>query len=122
MEFTASQIAELLGGRVDGDPGATVSNLSKIEEGVPGTLTFLANPAYTSYIYQTGATLAIVKEDFTPDKPLPETLTLIRVEDPYTAFAKVLELHASMLIRKTGISSQSFVSETAKTGEGIYIG
>ncbi len=122
MEFTARQIAELLEGTVEGNPDARVSNLSKIEEGTPGTLTFLANPAYTNYIYTTGATLAIVNKHFIPDKPLPDDLTLIRVEDPYDAFAKLLEIHDSLKDRKSGISSHSFVSPSAKLGNELYIG
>ncbi|MFH1296753.1 MAG: UDP-3-O-(3-hydroxymyristoyl)glucosamine N-acyltransferase [Bacteroidota bacterium] len=122
MEFSARKIAELLGGTIEGNPEVTVSNLSKIEEGIPGTLTFLANPVYTHYIYTTGASLAIVKRSFTPSKPLPEGLTLIRVEDPYSAFARVLEIHASMTEQKSGVSPQSFVSPSAKLGNDLYIG
>lgn len=102
MEFSARQIAELLGGAIEGNVECKVSSLSKIEEGTPGSLTFLANPAYTQHIYKTCATLAIVKTSFTPDKPLPEGLTLIRVDDPYDAFAKILEIHASMALKKQG--------------------
>ncbi|MBL7137396.1 MAG: UDP-3-O-(3-hydroxymyristoyl)glucosamine N-acyltransferase [Bacteroidales bacterium] len=122
MEFSARQIAELLGGAIDGNPEVMVSSLSKIEEGIPGTLTFLANPAYTQYIYKTGASLAIVKTSFKPDKPLPEELTLIRVDDPYDAFAKILEIHAGMTAKKSGISPQSVVSPSAKLGSDLYIG
>jgi UDP-3-O-[3-hydroxymyristoyl] glucosamine N-acyltransferase len=122
MEFSARQIAELLGGTIEGNQDVTVSNLAKIEEGTPGTLTFLANPAYTQYIYKTGASLAIVRNTFTPDKPLPEGLTLIRVEDPYNAFAKILEVYASMTAKKSGISTQSFISPSAKLGNNLYIG
>lgn len=122
MEFSARQIAELLGGTIEGNEEVTVSNLSKIEEGTPGTLTFLANPAYTHFIYKTGASLAIVRSNFTPDKPLPEGLTLIRVDDPYDAFARILEIHASMTVKKSGISPQSSVSPTAKLGRNLYIG
>ncbi len=122
MEFSARQIAELLGGTIEGNQDVTVSSLAKIEEGTPGTLTFLANPAYTQYIYKTGASLAIVRNNFTPDKPLPEGLTLIRVEDPYNAFASILEVHASMTAKKSGVSTQSFISPSAKLGNDLYIG
>jgi len=122
MEFSARQIAELLGGTIEGNAEVIVSSLSKIEEGTPGTLTFLANPAYTQYIYKTAASLAIVKSNFTPEKPLPGQLTLIRVEDPYNAFARILEIHASLTGKKSGISSQSFISPTARLGNDIYIG
>jgi len=122
MKFTSRQIAELLGGKVEGDPNAEVSGIARIEEGTAGTLTFLANPAYTHYIYTTGSTLAIVSNAFMPDKPLPEGLTLIRVPDPYTAFARLLEIHASMTKRKTGKSDLSFVSSSAQVGSDPYIG
>jgi len=122
MEFSARQIAELLGGTIEGNKDVTVSNLAKIEEGTPGTLTFLANPAYTHYIYKTGSSLVIVRSNFIPDKPLPEGLTLIRVDDPYNAFARILEIHASKTEKKSGISQLSFVSPTAKLGSDLYIG
>jgi len=122
MEFSARQIAELLGGSVEGNQDVKVSNLSKIEEGKPGTLTFLANPAYTNYIYTTGASLAIVKKTFHPDKPLPAGLTLIRVEDPYDAFARILEIVSSMISKKSGISSHAFISPSANLGRELYIG
>jgi len=122
MEFSARQIAELLGGSVEGNPEITVSNLAKIEEGTPGTLTFLANPAYTNHIYKTGASIAIVKTGFVPDKPLPSGLTLIRVDDPYVAFAKLLAIHASMTGKKLGVSDQAFISSSAKLGTDLYIG
>lgn len=122
MEFSARQIADLLGGTIEGNHDVKVSSLSKIEEGTPGSLTFLANPAYTTYIYKTGASLAIVRSNFTPDRPLPEGLTLIRVEDPYNAFARILEIHASMTLKKSGISTLSFVSPSARLGNDLYIG
>ncbi|MFH1160005.1 MAG: UDP-3-O-(3-hydroxymyristoyl)glucosamine N-acyltransferase [bacterium] len=122
MEFTARQIAELLGGKVEGNPEVRVTGLSKIEEGTPGTLTFLANPAYTHYIYSTGASLAIVNENFAPDKPLPSELTLLRVKNAYDAFARLLEIHASLTRRKSGISPQCYISPSAKLGKDLYIG
>ena len=79
MEFTAQQIADLLNGTVDGDASVRVSNMSKIEEGSPGTITFLANEKYEEFIYSTAASIALVNETFIPSKPLPETLTLIKV-------------------------------------------
>ena len=91
MKFTAEQIAGMLEGTVEGNSSAEVSGLSKIEEGKAGTLTFLANPKYISYIYSTGASVAIVSNDFVAEQALPETLTLIRVEDAYGSFAKLLE-------------------------------
>ena len=70
MKFSAGQIAEILGGKVEGDEHAEVSKLSKIEEGEPGSLTFLANPAYTPYIYSTRSTIVIVQDDFKPEKEI----------------------------------------------------
>ena len=122
MEFTARQIAELLGGTVEGNPDVRITGLSRIEEGTPGNLTFLANPSYTHYIYTTGASLAIVQENFTPDKPLPSGLTLLRLKDPYDAFARLLEFHASLTARKNGISGQCFISPSARLGKDLYIG
>lgn len=120
MKFTAQQIAEALQGRVDGDATTTVSDLSKIEEGKPGTLSFLANPAYEKYIYTTKASLVIVNEDFTPERTI--TPTLIRVKDAYMAFAQLLELYQQSKPQKTGISPKAHISETAKVGDNVYIG
>jgi len=122
MEFTAQQIAELLGGTVEGNPDVRVTGLSKIEEGIPGTLTFLANPAYTHYIYTTGSSLVIVNNNFVPDKPLPAGLTLLRVKNAYDAFARLLEIHASFVARKSGISSRCYISPSASLGKNLYIG
>ena len=120
MEFTAQQIAAVLNGSVDGDPEARVSNLSKIEEGKPGTMTFLANPAYTHYIYATAATIVVVSREFTPAHPV--AATLIRVDDPYGAFATLLEMYDKMKPSRSGISSQAFISPTATVGENAFIG
>ncbi|MBX7093616.1 MAG: UDP-3-O-(3-hydroxymyristoyl)glucosamine N-acyltransferase [Flavobacteriales bacterium] len=122
MEFTAQQIAGILNGTIDGDPSAAVSNLSKIEEGQPGTLTFLANPKYTDYIYTTGASIAIVARDFTAEKELPSQLTLIRVDEPYSCFAKLLEVYNQVRGDKKGIEQPSFIDPTATLGEDVYIG
>jgi UDP-3-O-[3-hydroxymyristoyl] glucosamine N-acyltransferase len=119
MEFTALQIAGLLNGKVDGDPEATVSTIAKIEEGSKQSLSFLANPKYTPYIYTTLSAIVIVNEDFKPEKPVP---TLIRVPDAYAAFARLLEIYQSMQLDKTGISSLAFVSEKAVLGKDLYIG
>jgi len=91
MEFTALQIAEALQGTVEGDATTTVSTLSKIEEGKPGSLSFLANPAYEKYIYETHASIVIVNHDFKPEKEV--SATLVRVKDAYMAFAQLLELY-----------------------------
>jgi UDP-3-O-[3-hydroxymyristoyl] glucosamine N-acyltransferase len=120
MEFTAEQIAEMLDGKVEGDPQATVNKLAKIEEGSPGSLTFLANPLYTHHIYKTHATIVIVNRDFVPDQVVVPTL--IRVENAYNAFARLLELYNQIKLNKSGISTLAFIAKTAGLGENIYIG
>ena len=120
MEYTARQIAEVLNGIVEGDPGVTVSNLSKIEEGIPGTMSFLANPAYTQYIYTTKSSIIIVNNDFIPARPIPATL--IRVENAYAAFARLLEIFTKTGTDKMGISPLAFIAKTAKVGENVYVG
>lgn len=122
MQFTAEQIAELLGGDVDGDPQVLVNDLAKIEEARSGTLTFLANPVYTEHIYRTKATIAIVARDFTPTQVLPKTLTLIRVADPRMAFTQLLERNSELRYEKKGIEQPSFVSPSARLGKNVYIG
>ncbi|WP_372755287.1 UDP-3-O-(3-hydroxymyristoyl)glucosamine N-acyltransferase [Labilibaculum sp.] len=120
MEFTAEDIAEFLNGTVDGDPKAKVTNVSKIEEGKPGTLSFLANPKYEHYIYSTQSSIVLVNNDFKSEKEI--STTLIRVEDAYQALAKLLEMYEQSKPQKTGIEEPSFVSKSAKLGEKIYIG
>jgi len=120
MNFTASQIAEILDGEIIGNPDAEVQTLSKIEEGQSGSLTFLSNPKYTNFIYETKATIAVVNKSFVPEKKL--TLTLIKVEDAYKAFSKLLDFYNEAKQTKTGIEQPSFISETVKKGEDIYIG
>jgi UDP-3-O-[3-hydroxymyristoyl] glucosamine N-acyltransferase len=96
MKFSAQQIAAMLQGSVEGNPEVLVGSLSKIEEGKSGTLTFLANPKYASFIYDTQASVAIVANDFVAEKNLPETLTLVRVADAYGSFAKLLEAYSQL--------------------------
>ncbi len=120
MKFTAQQLAEVLNGTVEGNPQASVSKLSKIEEGDADSLTFLANPAYTQFIYSSKAAIAVVNNDFVAERPL--TLTLIRVENAYTAFSALLEIYNQIKLNKTGISEKAFISESAKIGSNVYIG
>lgn len=120
MKFKAKQIAEMLQGIVEGNPEAEVYKLAKIEEGTDGSLTFLANPLYTQFIYSTNATIAIVNKDFVPEKPI--NTTLIKVDNAYTAFAKLLEIYNQIKNNKVGISKQAFISESAKVGQNVYIG
>ncbi len=120
MNFKASQIAEFLKGKVEGDPDALVNDVSKIEEGKENTLTFLANPKYTKYIYETKASVVIVNNDFTAEKELD--VTLIRVPDAYRALAALLELYEKSIPQKTGIEQPSFIDESAELGEDVYVG
>jgi UDP-3-O-[3-hydroxymyristoyl] glucosamine N-acyltransferase len=120
MKFKASQIAELLEGTIVGNEDAEVSKLSKIEEGEEGSLTFLANPKYTSYIYTTQASICIVAEDFEQTQEL--STTLIKVKNPYDSFSKLLEYYNQIKLNKSGIDEHTHISETAKLGENIYIG
>jgi UDP-3-O-[3-hydroxymyristoyl] glucosamine N-acyltransferase len=120
MEFTAKQISELLGGAIEGDPGVKVVRLSKIEEGKPGSLTFLANPAYTPFVYTTQASIIITNSDFLPEKPISSTI--IRVENAYQSFAKLLDIYNTIQRNKTGIEEMCFIDPSASYGEGVYIG
>ena len=120
MKFTAEQIAGILEGTVVGNPNIEVSKLAKIEEGTEGSLTFLANPKYKSFIYTTKSSITIVNSDFEPEEDL--STTLIKVDDAYGAFAKLLEYYNQIKLNKSGIEQPSFISDSAKIGEEIYIG
>ena len=120
MKFTATQIAGILEGEVEGNPQIAVHKLSKIEEGETGSLTFLANPKYTSYIYSTKASITIVNKDFIPEQEL--STTLIKVDDAYKSFSKLLEYYNQVKSNKVGIEQPSFIAETAKYGDGFYLG
>ncbi len=120
MKFTANQIATALNGIVEGNPEAEVSSLAKIEEGKPGSLSFLANPIYTKYIYTTKADIIIVNEDFKLEKPVKATL--IRVKDAYSAFTALLEMYQQAKNNKTGISEKASIAASAKLGKDVYIG
>lgn len=120
MEFTAEIIAEFLEGEIVGDPSVKVNTICKIEEGEAGALAFLSNPKYESHLYHTEASIVIVNKDFTPQKEVPATL--IKVENAYGAFAKILELYQSMKPQKEGVSSQAFIASSATVGESAYIG
>jgi len=120
MEFTAQQIADLLQGIVEGDPQVKVNRLSKIEEGETGSLTFLANPKYEEFIYNTGASLVIVGEQFVPEQEI--RTSLIRVKDPYKSFAVLLDTYNKLNMSKEGREEPFFVAKSAKLGENTYIG
>lgn len=120
MAYTAKQIADYLHGEVIGNQDVSVSSFSKIEEGKPGTISFLANPKYTSFIYTTKADIVLVNEDFVAEKPIEATL--IKVKNAYTALASLMEMVKSSTPQKSGTESMSFVSDTAEVGENVYIG
>ena len=120
MKFTAKQIAEILEGEIVGNENAEVNQLSKIEEGKDGALTFLSNPKYTEFIYTTKASIAIVNSDFIPEKEI--SITLIKVPDAYKAFSKLLEFYNEVKLNKSGIESPSYISDSASIGENMYLG
>ena len=120
MKFTATQIAAILEGKVEGNPNAEVWNVAKIEEGAPGMISFLANPKYTHFIYETQSSIVIVNQDFEATAPIQATL--IRVPDAYASFAKLLSFYDQMMQNKQGVSSLAFVSSTAQCGENLYLG
>lgn len=122
MEFSAKQIAALLKGSIEGDENTMVSSLSKIEEGKKGSLSFLSNPLYTNFIYETDASVVIVKNDLKLERAVKPTLTLVRVEDPYGSFATLLEMYNQTRQNKKGIEQPSFISSTAKLGTDCYVG
>jgi UDP-3-O-[3-hydroxymyristoyl] glucosamine N-acyltransferase len=120
MKFTAAQIAGILEGEVVGNPEAEVFKLSKIEEGTEGSLTFLANPKYTNYIYSTQATVTIVNNTFEPEQEI--TTTLIKVEDAYKSFSKLLEYYNQVKLMKSGIEQPSVISDGVTYGSDLYLG
>lgn len=122
MEFSAEQIAHILSGEIIGNPKVTVNSLSKIEEGKPNTLSFLANPKYEDFIYSTESSICIVNKAFEARKEIPNTLTLIKVEDAYACFAKLLEVYDQYKRRNPKIEQPSYIAENATLGENCYIG
>ena len=120
MQFTAKQIADFIGGRVEGNDNAVVNTFAKIEEGKEGAITFLSNPKYTQYVYETKATIVLINEDVELEKPV--SATLIRVKNAYECVAKLLQMYAATLPKKTGIHPLAFVAESAEIGKDVYIG
>ena len=120
MEFTAQQIADFLNGAIEGDPAVKVHDFSKIEEGQPGTLTFLANPKYEHYIYGTKASLVLVNNDFNPSAPV--AATLIRVPNAYAALATLLNMVEQRNEPKKGIAASAFIAASASVGKDGYVG
>lgn len=120
MKFTAQQIAEVLKGDVEGNPNVEVHTLAKIEEGKPGSISFLANKAYTNYIYDTKADIVVVNQDFVPEKTIHATL--IRVKDAYSAFTILLEMYEQAKAVQPKISDHASIAPTAKIGQNVFIG
>ncbi|WP_177765466.1 UDP-3-O-(3-hydroxymyristoyl)glucosamine N-acyltransferase [Flavobacterium sp. I3-2] len=120
MKITAAQIAEVLNGEIIGDENVSVSTLAKIEEGTPGSLTFLSNPKYTAFIYETKSSIVIVNKTFVPEHPI--SATQIKVDDAYKAFSKVLEYYNQVKLMKSGIEQPSVISEDVTYGEDLYLG
>lgn len=119
MEFSAKQIATFIQGEIIGDENATVHTFAKIEEGIPGAISFLSNPKYTPYIYNTQSSIVLVNRDFTPEQEVKATL--IKVDNAYESLAKLLKLYEMSKPKRTGIHSLAFVAETAKIGKDVYI-
>ena len=120
MEFSALQIAQMIGGRVEGDEQATVSSFAKIEEGKPGAISFLSNPKYAHYIYDTQSSVVLVDEALQLEHEVKATL--IRVKSAYEAVARLLQLYESMKPKRQGIDPLAFIAPTAEVGEGCYVG
>jgi UDP-3-O-[3-hydroxymyristoyl] glucosamine N-acyltransferase len=120
MDFTAKQVADLLKGKVEGDEKVKVNRLSKIEEGVPGSLSFLSNPKYFPFLYSTEASVIIIDEEFVLEKAI--SATLIRVKNAYQSFVQLLEIYNKIQLDKKGIEQPSFISATATLGENCYVG
>ena len=121
MQFSAAQIAAMIGGKVEGDPSAAVSSFAKIEEAVNGQLAFLANPKYEDHLYTSGATVIIVNENLELRAPVKPSL--IRVPDAYSAFALLLTKYQEiMALQTTGIQEPSYISPSAVIGTDVFIG
>ena len=120
MEFTAKQIADFIGGRVEGNEQTAVHTFAKIEEGQEGAITFLSNPKYTPYIYETKASIVLVNDDLQLEHPVQ--VTLIRVPNAYECVAKLMQMYASAIPKKTGVDALAFVSPSAEIGQDVYIG
>ncbi len=119
MEFTAKTIADFLQGEIIGNPDVTVNNVAKIEEAQPGTLAFLANPKYNKYLYTTEASIVLINKDFVIENNVKATL--IKVENAYESFARLLTLAEQTKPEKSGVSSLAFIDESAQVGKNVYI-
>ena len=119
MEFSAKQIATFIHGEIVGDENATVHTFAKIEEGIPGAISFLSNPKYTTYIYETKASIVLVNKDFVPEHEIKATL--IKVDNAYDSLARLLTLYEQSKPRKTGIDPLAFIAPTAQIGKDVWI-
>ena len=119
MEFSAKQIAALVQGEIVGDENATVHTFAKIEEGVPGALSFLSNPKYTPYIYETKSSIVLVNKDFIPEQPI--NATLIKVNNAYESLAKLMTLYEQSHPKRVGIDPLAYVAPTAQIGKDVYL-
>ena len=119
MEFSAKQIATFIHGEIVGDENATVHTFAKIEEGIPGAISFLSNPKYTPYIYETKASIVLVNKDFVPEHEIKATL--IKVDNAYDSLARLLTLYEQSKPRKTGIDPLAFIAPTAQIGKDVWI-
>ena len=119
MEFSAKQIATFIQGEIVGDENATVHTFAKIEEGIPGALSFLSNPKYTPYIYETQSSIVLVNKDFVPEHEIKATL--IKVDNAYDSLAKLLNLYEQSKPKLKGIDSLAYIAPTAQIGKGVYI-
>ena len=117
MKFSAKQIAEFIQGTIVGDENATVHTFAKIEEGIPGAISFLSNPKYTSYIYDTQSSIVLVNRDFEPEREIKATL--IKVDNAYESLAKLMTLYEQSHPKRTGIDPLAYVAPTAKIGENV---
>lgn len=120
MEFTAEQIANVIGGRVEGNKDAKVHTFAKIEEGTEGAISFLSNPKYTHYLYNTKSSIVIVNEDLELEKDVDATL--IRVKNAYESIAKLLQIYEASKPKKTGVAPQAYIAPSAKLGNNCYVG
>ena len=120
MKFSALEIAQLFDGKLQGDPNKKIYRLSKIEEATEGSLSFLANPKYNCHLYKSKVSIVLVAKDFEPEESI--CATLIKVEDPYAAFSKLLESYNGILLNKIGIEQPSFIGENSRYGKNIYLG
>lgn len=120
MQFTAEQIAALLQGEVVGNSQTTVQNFAKIEEGEAGCLSFLANPKYSHYLYDTESSIVLVNRDFEPERPVKATL--IKVDNAYEAVARLLTIYQQTVQKRTGIHPTAVIADTASVGDNCYVG